>query len=193
MLIHASHILRRLQYQAHALRHDARGLAAIEFAMILPLMAVLFFGTVEVTRGVAVDRKVTIVARTLSDLTSQASNVDDTQLANFFAASAAIMDPYPTTPVQATISQVKIDKDTLEATIRWSKGAKPHGVGQTVDVPAGLKPAAGSMTDTYLIWSEVSYLYKPLTEYTMTDVMLGDQAYTRPRQSLCVTYNNAPC
>ena len=46
-------------------------IAAIEFALIVPLMLVLFFGTVEFSSGVAVDRKVTLMARTLSDLTSQ--------------------------------------------------------------------------------------------------------------------------
>ena len=39
--------------------------------MIVPLMLVMFFGTVEFSSGVAVDRKVTLMARTLSDLTSQ--------------------------------------------------------------------------------------------------------------------------
>lgn len=171
---------------------DNSGLAAVEFAMILPLMLVLFFGTVEVTTGVAVNRKVTIVTRTLSDLTSQAAAVTDAQLANFFTASAAIMTPYSATPVQATISQVKVDGKTLNATIVWSKGAKPHGVGDTVSVPDGLKPIAPA-TDVYLIWSEVSYLYKPLTSYTMTDINLHDQTYTRPRQSACVMYNTTPC
>ena len=53
------------------LARDRRGLAAVEFALIVPLMLVLFFGTLEFSSGVAVDRKVTLVARTLSDLTTQ--------------------------------------------------------------------------------------------------------------------------
>ena len=55
------------------LSQDCRGVAAIEFAMIVPIMLVMFFGTVEFSSGVAVDRKVTLMARTLSDLTSQRS------------------------------------------------------------------------------------------------------------------------
>ncbi len=174
---------------------DTRGLAAVEFAMIAPLMLVLFFGTVEVTSGVAVDRKVSLVAHTLSDLTSQASNVNDTQIANFLAASMAIMTPYPAAPVQATVSQVRIDKTTGNATIVWSKGAKAHGAGDTVTVPDGLKPVLPATSDRYLIWSEVSYLYQPITNYTMTDITLHDQTYTRPRQGQlgCVSYNAVGC
>ncbi len=186
-------LARHRRRMKHDLLSDTRGLAAVEFAMIVPLMLVMFFGTVEVTSGVAVDRKVSLVAHTLSDLTSQASGVNDAQLANFFAASTAIMTPYPAAPVRATVSQVKINKTTGNATIVWSKGASAHGVGDTVTVPNGLKPALPATTDIYLIWSEVRYLYQPITNYTMTDITLHDQTYTRPRQSLCVTYNNAPC
>ena len=49
-------------------------------------MLVMFFGTVEFSSGVAVDRKVTLMARTLSDLTSQSTSVTDTDLANFYDA-----------------------------------------------------------------------------------------------------------
>ena len=67
---------------AFALRllDDRRGVAAIEFAMIVPIMLVLFFGTVEFSSGVAVDRKVSLMARTLSDLTSQSTAVADVDL-----------------------------------------------------------------------------------------------------------------
>ena len=84
----------RMRRSVRDLSGDNSGLAAVEFAMIVPLMLVLFFGTVEFSSGVAVDRKVTVMARTLSDLTSQNISVTDTQLTNFFNASTGIMTPY---------------------------------------------------------------------------------------------------
>jgi len=47
---------------------DRSGIAATEFAVIVPVMLLMFFGLVEFSSGVAADRKVTLVARTLSDL-----------------------------------------------------------------------------------------------------------------------------
>ena len=52
---------------ARGMLEDCRAIAATEFAVIAPVMLVLFFGTVEFSLAVAVDRKVTLMARTLSD------------------------------------------------------------------------------------------------------------------------------
>jgi Flp pilus assembly protein TadG len=170
---------------------DRSGLAAIEFAMIVPLMLVMFFGTVEFSSGIAVDRKVTLVARTLSDLTSQSTTVASTDTINFFAASTAILTPYSSTPTKAAISELYVNPSTLKATVQWNQtyqGATARAVGSTVTIPSAL--AVGG---TYLIFSEVSYLYTPAVGYVMAQagVTLSDVAYTRPRQSLCVFFSPA--
>src|ERR1700716_4669946 len=95
-----SRIWLRAWLSVTTLLRDQSGIAATEFAVIVPLMLVMFFGTVEFSSGVAVDRKVTLVARTLSDLTSQSTTVTDTDLTNFFAAAAGILTPDSPTPTQ---------------------------------------------------------------------------------------------
>jgi len=181
----------RIRRRALELRGNNSGLAAVEFAMIIPIMAVLFVGTNEFSAGVAIDRKVTIMARTLSDLTSQNTSVTDTQLTNFFAASTAIMTPYASAPVQGTISELYIDPSTLKARVQWSKGVEARSPGDVVEIPDALKIAG-----TYLIYSEVKYKYVPSVAWFINKVngiTLSDVSYTRPRQSLCVMYNTSVC
>ena len=175
----------RSRSHAASLMEDRRGIAATEFAFIVPIMLVLFFGTVEISSGVAVDRKVTLMARTLSDLTSQTRSVANGDLTNFLELSTAIMTPYSGTPVQATISELYVDPNTLQARVEWSQGAVPRTISSPVSIPTAL--AVGG---TYLIFSEVSYLYVPAVGYVMAKagITLHDVAYTRPRQSLCVFY-----
>jgi Flp pilus assembly protein TadG len=175
----------RARLSAANLIKDRRGVAATEFAVIVPLMLVMFFGTVEFSSGVAVDRKVTLMARTLSDLTSQSISVASTDLTNFFNASNGIMTPYSSTPTHGTITELYVDPSTLKARVQWSQGSAPRAVGSTVVIPSAL--ATGG---TYLIFSEVSYLYTPTIGYVMAKagVTLSDVAYTRPRQSQCVFY-----
>jgi Flp pilus assembly protein TadG len=183
--------LLRLRRHVVALRGNNSGLAAVEFAMIIPLMAMLLLGTYEFSAGVAIDRKVTIMARTLSDLTSQNTSVDDTKLTNFFNASGAIMTPYPSTPVEGTITELYINPSTLKARVQWSQGAHVHAPGDIIEIPDALK-----MADTYLIYSEVKYKYVPATAWfinKVSGITLNDVSYTRPRQGLCVMYKTTAC
>src|ERR1700716_2819499 len=170
---------------AYNLLRSNSGIAATEFAVIVPVRLVMFFGMVEFSSGVAVDRKVTLMARTLSDLTSQSISVDGTALNNFFAASTGIMTPYSPTPTKSTITELWVDPSTLKARVQWSQGTAPRATSSTVTIPTAL--AVGG---TYLIFSEVSYLYKPTIGYVMAKagVNLSDVAYMRPRQATCVIY-----
>jgi Flp pilus assembly protein TadG len=197
-----SRIWLRARLSVAGLLCDHSGLAATEFALIVPVMLVMFFGTVEFSSGVAVDRKVTLVARTLSDLTSQAGPpVDDNYLQNVFTASIAILQPYPAAPTKAQLSEIYIDSNKI-AKIKWSKAAtigsgatkatlanSTHNAGDVVTVPPDLL-----IPKTYLIASETSYLYTPTVGYVMgmSGVTLSDVSYTRPRQVSCVIYNNVP-
>jgi Flp pilus assembly protein TadG len=174
---------------------DCQAVAATEFAFIVPLMLVMFFGTVEFCSAIAVDRKVTLMARTLSDLTSQSTSVSDTDMATFFAVAGKIIWPYPapapspyfSSPVSGTISELYIDPKTLQARVQWSKGTAPRTQGSTVSTV----PTALLVGDTYLLFSEVSYKYVPTVGYVMAKagVTLSDVAYTRPRQGTCVFYS----
>jgi Flp pilus assembly protein TadG len=208
-----SKMWRRTRLAAGDLARDCGGVAATEFAVIVPVMLVMFFGTVEFSSGVAVDRKVTLVARTLSDLTSQSlpsaplspsAVVADSDLLNIFTASIAILTPYAATPTKATLSEIYVDSTGKVATIQWSKAATiGSGATQAALTPPSSRnfgddvttivPAKLLVPKTYLILSEVSYLYTPAVGYVMkAGVTLNDVAYTRPRQVTCVIYNNVP-
>jgi Flp pilus assembly protein TadG len=196
-----SNIWHRARLSAFGLLGDRRGVAAIEFAMIVPIMLLLFFGTVEFSSAVAVDRKVTLIARTLSDVTSQSISVANADLSNFFNSGCAIMYPYagppPCTqtnnPMTAVISELYVDPTTLKAKVQWSVGYQ-GGVAQTVGLaPTGVVvPQALLVGGTYLILSQVGFTYKPAVAYGLmpnAGITLKDVAYTRPRQSACVYYS----
>jgi len=180
----------RIRHLLVRLIADRSGLAAVEFAIVIPLMMALFFGTVEFSNGVAIDRKVTLVARTLSDLVSQSTSVTNTDLTSYTITAKAILTPYSSTPLISTVSELYIDPTSLVARVQWSSGSSPRAVSSAVSVPAALK-----IPGTYLIYSEVSYNYVPAVGYVMmrAGITLSDFTYTRPRQSLCVMNGTTLC
>lgn len=196
------------------LLRDCRGVAATEFAIIAPIMLLVFFGTVEFCSAVAIDRKVTLTARTLADLTSQQSSsangntsnnvakIVDADLQNNFTASIGIMAGYDPSPTKATLSEIYVDS-TGVAKIKWSEAAV-IGSGATQatlvassrnpdDDVTSIVPPELLVKKTYLIFSEVSYQYVPAIGYVLKNGLdLKDVSYTRPRQALCITYNDLP-
>lgn len=168
---------------ASRLLADEQGMAAVEFAFIIPLALLMFFGIVEISTGVATDRKVSLTARTLSDLVSQGTSVTNQDISNFFTVGKSIMTPYSATPMTLRVSAVNIDNSGA-ATIGWSDSYNvgARSVGSTVSIPAGL-----AVSNTQLIWSEVTYTYTTVAAYVIKNALtLNDQCFTRPRQSLTV-------
>src|ERR1039458_6941995 len=153
----------RARALAVALLKNTSGIAAIEFAMILPIMLVLFFGTVEMSSGVAVYRKVTLMAHTLSDLTSQSQEVQDSDLTNFFAASTGVMMPYSPTPISQTITEIWVNPQG-QAYVQWSRGSSPLTPGNAF--PS--LPSTLAVANSYVIFTQVSYLYTPAIGYVMS-------------------------
>jgi len=118
---------------------DKRGVSAVEFAMLLPLMVTLYLGGAEVSSAVAIDRKVTLIARTLGDLVAQATSVDNTGMTSILAATTAVMAPYPDTNLKITVSSVQINSQGV-AKVSWSdtKNGTLRAVGSTVTLPDAL-------------------------------------------------------
>ena len=131
------------------------------------------------------------MARTLSDLTSQNTSVDDNKLTNFFNASRAIMSPYPSTPVEGDDHGTLHQSQHAEGTSAVEQRHQCACAGRHHRVPDALK-----VGDTYLIYSEVKYKYVPSVAWfinKMNGIALSDISYTRPRQGLCVMYNTSVC
>lgn len=120
--------------RATAFTRAIDGIAAVEFSLILPLMLVLYFGSVLATQAVRASRKVDLVAGALANLTSQQltcssggstpclTDTDMTGSNGIFTAAAAIMAPFDTTTLQMTVSQVNITSynGALIAKVDWT-------------------------------------------------------------------------
>ena len=176
---------------AFELRGNNSGVAAVEFAMIIPLMGMLLVGTNEFSAGVAVDRKVTLMARTLSDLTSQNTSVTDAQADQFLQCQRGDHDALFVDAGAGDDHGTLYQSHTLKARVQWSKGTEAHSPGDIIEIPAALKVGG-----TYLIYSEVKYKYVPSVAWFINKVngiTLSDVSYTRPRQGLCVMYGTSVC
>lgn len=83
---------------------NERAIAAVEFAIVLPLMLFVFVGVAQVGQAIEISRKVTVTTRVVTDLVTQYSNLSCSTLNTVLAASAEVVAPYPSSNLAITVS-----------------------------------------------------------------------------------------
>jgi Flp pilus assembly protein TadG len=163
------------------------GLAAVEFALLLPVLILLFFGVVEVSLALTCRADVTNVASTVADLIAQESSVTTSDMTNVFSAANAILFPYATTPAQITVTSVIYNTATNSLTsgkVAWSctHGGTARAKDSIVTLPNTLMTANGSV-----IVSEITYNYtSPTTRVITGTKVMSNTFYTKPRRVLAI-------
>lgn len=205
-----------LRLSAHVIRWQAcvAGVAAVEFAMILPVMVTLLVGMSQVTLGVNMDRKLTLLSRAVADLTSRTGptsvvgTITTSDMSNVFSAASAIMRPYDATVVQMVVSSILVTQvgSLYIGTVAWSCGKNltsyvptatqsdttklyPRLVGSTYVVPAGFQ----SSTTKSFILAETLLPYTPLFGYVMTGTINLHETTPWPVRDTDVIVGPAPC
>jgi Flp pilus assembly protein TadG len=165
---------------------DRRGVSAVEFAFIASAMIGLNLGCVEVSDGVVADRKVSLVAGALANLTARVATISAADMTNILDAFSAIIAPYAADNLKMTISCLNIDANK-NVTVKWSVTRNGTMEAGTMTIPSGLQVPG------VLIYSEVSYAYTPVVGYTISGTLtLSDHMYMSPRLQAPV-YDNKAC
>jgi len=173
-------VIARIRRNLGRFGRDRSGVSALEFALILPVMLVLYFGGNEFGNALTINRKVTHVTSTIADLVAQSKSLSNADIANIFDAAASIITPYAAGNLKMRVTLVTIN-NVGTATVVWSEAHNhtalaPNAV---VTLPAGVK-----QNNTWVVMSEVEYPYQPMIGYTITGpVNLGQKFYIRPRQA----------
>jgi Flp pilus assembly protein TadG len=191
------------------------GVAAVEFALIVPIMAVLFLGAVEMSQAVTANRRVTQVGTTVGDIIARASSdIYDTNVLDIMKVGKYLLDPFNPTTLKVDVNLVGTsntsDTDTKQKWTCSYDGANPSSIncscpnqaggGTAYTLPTGLV----TKTDQFVIVANVQYGYKPPLfdnfmkssyggaksggVYTMTETV-----YLKPRNNCPkVIINNQP-
>ncbi|MCC2112869.1 MAG: pilus assembly protein [Hyphomicrobiales bacterium] len=165
---------------------DERGVSAVEFALILPLLVTLYLGVSEITQAVTIKRKLTHATSALGDLVSQYQTVTDADLTNILDAATSILVPYPTNNLRIVLSGVEVDNNGV-ATVSWSKARNRAALtkGAMVTMPKGV-----ATKNTGFVMAELDYNYTPAIGYVITgSITLDDRFYLRPRTGDRVAYS----
>jgi Flp pilus assembly protein TadG len=172
---------------------STRALAAVEFALIIPMLLLLLLGSIDAGRAMAIYVKVRSASYTLDAVTNQYTTIHDSDMQQILGAAAVILSPYPTSPISVVVSQVSLD-DSGNGTVSWSDALNgtARAVNSAVTIPASLassKPPNNACNSypCYFILGEVAYRYTPMFGYFITGpITLSDSLFVTPRTAASI-------
>lgn len=162
---------------------DQKGVAAVEFALVVPLLLTLYLGSVDVSQGLMADRKLTSVAGTLGDLVAQTgeSGLRRATLEDYFAASQTIMRPFSASETRMRVTLVSVDRFGV-AQVVWSQarnGAVQLAQGDIMTLPAEI---TGIARESHIVVSDAWYDYRAVVGYLIdAPIPLAKQFFHIPR------------
>ncbi len=173
-------LTRRTRWRGiQGLWYNEKGVSAVEFALIAPVMILIYFGCIELSLLMRADRRVTSTASSLGDLTARLVTVQDSDMQELYNAANVLLQPYSAQNARMRITSVVDNGDGITR-VGWSDGFNmtPYTEDAVITVPAGLVTTPGSV-----IVSEVEFEYESSIGLVLsTSRTLKDTFYLRPRR-----------
>lgn len=193
--------LARAHRKAGRLIGDRRGVAAVEFALIAPVLLALYLVTMEVSQGIEANKKVGRVASMVADLVTQQQDMKRSELEAIMKIGNAIMYPYGRTIPTIEVTGIWIpDENDPKPIVRWSRKAVANqfstGLPENtlVEVPETLK-----IRGTFLVHVSAALDYRPVVTWAADEkaslglaaafdkIAMKESYYLRPRMTTKIT------
>lgn len=162
---------------------DEKGLSAIEFAMLAPVMASMALGAYEISDALKAYRRSANVGSTIGDLTTQATSITDNEMNEIFNAGKAVIAPLDVSKLHMKIFSIEFDNDG-NPIVAWAEEE-----GWDTD-PAGCLaniPEAVQIPNRSVVCSESKYDYVSVLEYFFSGVNeFDDRYYLVPRKTISI-------
>lgn len=165
------------------LLRDDRGVSALEFALIAPIMILFYLGMAELTGGMLAERRASHAASAVGDLVAQSQVVTPADVTDIFEIADSVVKPSPTTNLRTCLVSIRADGSGSPKALWVRTNRSPSGCpveGATVPgVPTNLITA-----NQGLVMAQVEYTYvSSITNFLPSPITFKERFYLRPRQS----------
>lgn len=143
------------------LLHDSSGVGAIEFAILFPILVMLYIGAFEITIGLSVSKRASRAAGSVADIVTQQQNVTKSTLTQISSVANAIFVPYNTTKMQIKLTGITIDA-SANPKVLWSWTNTSTTAPYTANSAVSGIPADMLKASSFLVRSELSIPYRLL-------------------------------
>lgn len=176
--------LPRIAGRPGGIGRNQRGVAMIEFALVLPLLMLLYLGSVELTNALSCQRKLGATSRFVADAVSQSVVLEAAQLSDVIDTAQIIMAPYPLNGFALKVTALQTGQNGT-TTVVWSRAlhTSPAPRNSATDLPADLSERGRFLirVETFYDVPKVGPLGLPLP------IHLHDELFMAPRLSRTIS------
>ncbi len=176
---------------------DARGIAAVEFGLIAPILLVMLLGAMELTRAISIDRRFALVTSTVADLITRETELKAADVNAIYEVAAQIMSPFDVAPLTLTIVPVmRINNADRVYPSTGNRPSYPNGAGPAKCSPYALSNGMLAANESVIV-VEGTYTFTPLfpgvNDWNIFKVSVpwSEKAYAKPRKSGSVNFGDA--
>lgn len=187
--------------KARFMLRDRKGVAALEFALIVPLLLALYLVTMEVAQAIEVSKKVGRIGSMTADLVTQMPEMNKSEIEGIMRIGEATLQPYNRSKPSIVITALQVTDDTTpKVEVVWSRklvnGDFSTGLAKgtlVTDLPPALK-----IKDTFIVRAESSLAYRPVITWAASSkdtlglaaafdgISMKETYYLRPRRSTSI-------
>ncbi len=158
------------------------GVVSTEFALITPVLILLWSGLIEVSHMMMVSSRVVAASQTAADLLARDTCVTTLEMNDLFAALDLIMTPYPSVDAAYDVASVVFDGGSGAPYVAWRENFR-GAVGAEDDFVAGTVNGLGQAGESVIV-SMVRFTYRPIfTSILDAPIDFSERAVYRPRKA----------
>lgn len=144
---------------------DQRGVSAVEFALLAPVMILLFAAMVVFSQAYMARKRVEHVAPMVADLVSQSATLTRSEVEGVLELGPEVMRPYPAGGLGMRVSSVT--RTATGYTVNWSvpyAGSNTGGLSSALPAAraAQIIPNDYLQTGESVVVAESVYVYRPI-------------------------------
>lgn len=176
---------------------DRQGVAAVEFALIVPFLLIFYFLSMEVSQAIENNKKVSRIGSMVADLVAQNADMTPAELDAIMQIGSAVLQPYGRSSPRITVTGIYLtDEATPKAKVVWSRKlangffSRAALKGTVTSVPTAL-----TIRDTFILRVESELDYRPVIAWSadgkaamglaaaFDNINMSETYYLRPRMS----------
>ncbi|CAN7498726.1 TadE/TadG family type IV pilus assembly protein [Caulobacter sp. LjRoot300] len=165
---------------------DRRGVSAVEFALIAPVLIIFYFGMAEMTQAMLAQRRLSHLTASIGDIVARDQQLTDARRDDLFSVGNVLMSPFPTSTLRLCLVSIVSDANGKDV-VAWSDPSNAPvdcpARNAVLDIPVSVLPAGKSV-----IMSKASYEYNSVFKFMIPQALTFRRTYyLKPRLSEQVT------